>query len=629
MTAFFWWVVVVAKATAASALLNTSKRSEISEVVDIELSRDEDSVTSLATAHATDDSLVALAGINSSEAEQMRDNNQHLRSFKIDYPPRKPTNTTESADGDDSAQIESPTPALAEKPTPGKTTPLSRASLFRTKVVDRLGKPEAYQRTLRLSPWKGVDSPRVAAIATGSAPGEIVFFNAVTAPDASDVIGRLRLDSDEEVADVDITDLEDESKFQVAYTNGADVFTCQISSETKSNASPNVTRVYSIPFSEKGGRKTRPKFRALRFLSPTSLLLLQNTPDRTGCELVLLTLGDATSDRKSSSSATILRQKKMRSSIKIGLGLDVCNLGTNAENQQQTAIAVSGSDQSIEILTVDYSPSRGKGGYGKIQHYTHLRNVHPFSPTKICFSHYTPPAHPVTPETPPQYIKLASVSMGNTVVVHTFPLSPLPPPSRSPRYVMTSPSDVSVWASFSSAMAALFSIFAVCFLLQFFTEIGGVMPPRLGAAEWFPPNIRAAIVRPYVGLGMPPPRDVSASPSVDLSSPPVLSSGSSSPSQSLRDLLHARQTAPESESESITIVRCQPDSNEIIIEATGLESDHEHPHGGLHRWEALSDSDQLFWKRLLSDAGHWGVEDGEMILHGVRFGEVCSISQRI
>jgi glycyl-tRNA synthetase len=50
--------------------LDTSKRSEISEVVDIELSRDEDSATSLAASQASDESVIALAGINSSVAEQ-------------------------------------------------------------------------------------------------------------------------------------------------------------------------------------------------------------------------------------------------------------------------------------------------------------------------------------------------------------------------------------------------------------------------------------------------------------------------------------------------------------------------------------------------------------------------------
>ncbi|GES66957.1 glycyl-tRNA synthetase [Aspergillus terreus] len=594
------------------ALLNTSKRNEISEVVDIELSRDEDSVTSLAAVHASDESIVALAGINSSVAEQKRDNNQHLRSFRIDYPPRKRTTPTNAIEG----ASESPADGTApEKPTPGKTTPLSRASLFRTKGDDKSrGSGDTYQRILRLSPWKDADTPRVAAIATGLAPsGEIVFFHAVTTPSAADVIGRIRLDSDEEAEDVDITDLEEPNRFQVAYTNGVDVFTCQISSETRSNAAPDVKHVYSVPLSEKGGRKTRPKFRALRFLSPTTLLLLQNAPDRKGCELVLLELHDpALSLDEHAPAATVLRRKKLRSSIKIGLGLDVCSLGANPAGQQQTVVAVSGSDQSIEILTLEHDAQRRR--YTTPRSYTTLRDVHPFSMTKLCFSHYAPPALPVSPETPPQYIKLASVSMGNTVVVHTFPLAPVPPASRSPRYTLVPLRDIGVWSSFSSAAAAAASILFVCLLIQAFAEIRGVMPPRLGVTDLLPPDIRDAVARPYIEPGVPSYRPVQRSPPSSSSSTPVPAVPSA-----LRDILHAQPPAAPS---SIVVHCSRPaaaDTPAVRVDATSSPDGDD----ALRRWEDLSEHDQAAWKKLLADADHWGLDDDEARLHGVRFGERC------
>jgi glycyl-tRNA synthetase len=607
--------------------LNTSKRNEISEVVDIELSRDEDSVTSLATAQSSDDSIIALAGINSSVAEQKRGNNQHLRSFEIDYPPRR-TSTAGATEEDAKEE----TYIQTEQPTSRKTTALSRASLFRTKGAGKAGGPDTYQRILRLSPWKDAESPRVAAIATGLAPsGEIVLFRATSTPGTSDIIGRIRLDSDEEAEDVDITGLDD-GTFLIAYTNGVDVFTCQVSSSTRSNASPDVYRVYSTPLPEVTLR-TRPKFRALRFLSLSTLLLLRNTPDRKGCELVLLDLHQ-TPFSKTKSSATIIHRKKLRKAIKIGLGLDVCNLGSNVENQEQTIVAVSGSDQSIEILTLEYNPRRR--GYGKLRPYTTLVDVHPFSMTKICFSPFTPPQSPVTPETPPQYVKLASVSMGNTVVVHTFPLSPLPPSSRSPRYVLVMPGESDAWTNFTSGMTALLSIFVVCFLLQAFTEIRGVMPPYLGATEWLPPDIRAAIARPY----QEPPTNPFTIPSATMSvhstlSPtvPILHH------RSLRDLLRARQAEdtldsivdtdlaaniPSSSSPPLPhpsiVVRRNQDTNEIFIETTGSAL-HHGSDGVLRRWEDLTEHDQSIWKKQLTNAGHWGQDEGEMMLRGVLFGE--------
>ncbi|KAK9641983.1 hypothetical protein HCH54_007429 [Aspergillus fumigatus] len=598
------------------ALLDTSKRNEISVVVDIELSRDEDSVTSLAAAQASDESVIALAGINSSVAEQKRNNNEHLRSFQIDYPPRK--RRLANTSGEEAKTVK-------ENPRPGKTRALARVSLFRTKEskASKAGS-DTYQRILRLSPWKDGDAPRVGAIATGLAPaGEIVFFKVTPTPTEADVIGRIRLNSEEEAEDVDIIDLEDDRKYKVAYTNGNDVFICEITLQTRSNTAPDVQCVYSTPLPEKGLR-TRPKFRALRFLSPTTLLLLQNAPNRSGCELLILNLRPFSKDKP---SGVIVRRKKLRKSMKIGLGLDTCGLGTNPDGQQQTIIAVSGSDQSIEVLAVEFSARKG---YGKLRPYTTLRDVHPFSMTKICFSNFIPPAHPVTPETPPQYVKLASISMGNTVVVHTFPLAPSPPSSRTPRYVLVMPGESEIWTNFASGFAALLSIITVCILLQAFTEIRGLMPPYLGASAWLPPDIRAAIARPYHPL--PPHRLPTAS---------ALSAHTDSPKQTLRDLLHARHAAGANDADAApdadattpansVFVRCLPESNNIYIESSDAHSSRssssspeEVEEQPSRSWDDLDEEERSAWKQRLIDAGYWALEEGETILQGVLFGE-CS-----
>ncbi|KAA8643138.1 hypothetical protein EYZ11_007886 [Aspergillus tanneri] len=579
----------------SGTLLDTSKRHEISEVVDIELSRDEDSVTSLATAHASDDSIIALAGINSSIAEQERGNNAHLRSFQIDYPPRRQLGAA-SADEGASTEKEIQAAALRQQ---RKTSALSRVPLFRTKP----GATGTYQRITRLSPWRNAESPRVAAITTGLAPsGEIVFFNAsTTTPNASDVIGRIRLDSDEEAEDVDIIRSPADGKFLVAYTNGVKVFTCQISPDVRSNASPDVACVYTTPLPEKTP-KTRPKFRALRFISPTTLALLQNAPDRQGCELVLLDLRPTASFPKS--SASVVRRKKLRRAMKIGLGLDVCRLGTKPETQQQVAIAVAGSDLSIEVLTLESNP---EGGHGKLRPYTTLREVHPFSMTKICFSPFSPPPQPVTPETPPQYIKLASISLGNTVVVHTFPLSPSPPSSRTPRYVLVMPYDVDAWTSLSSGLVALFSIMAVCFLVLAFTEIRGVMPPYLGVTEWLPPDVREPFVRPY---NTPPPGQQSALVSSAVPTMEVLFQ-----KQSLRDFLRARSASTADDTGNSILVRWSSDRNEPFIYTVSTSQ----LGGAPRRWEDLPEQDRLLWTQRLSDSGHEIAGDDETLLQDLLF----------
>ncbi|KAL2848484.1 hypothetical protein BJY01DRAFT_211851 [Aspergillus pseudoustus] len=591
-------------------LLNAYKRREISEVVDIELSRDEDSVTSLAAAHANESSIVAFAGINSSLAQQKQNKNRHLRSFQIDYPPRR------------SEAKESKLPTGNK---PGQTLNLSQESLFRT-VAGPKG-PDTYQRITRLSPWMEENAPRIGAITTGLAPsGEIVFFNAnTTKPGESDVIGRVLLENGEEAEDIDITEQdEDSGLFSSAYTNGTNVYITRVSPQTRSNAAPHVECVYTTP----SGKVPKPKFRALRFVTPSAILLLQNEPDRKGSQLVLLDLR--------SSPAKILRRYKLRKSIKIGLGLDVCNLALRpaASGIQQSIVAVSGSDQSLEILTLNCD-SRGHNcshrGFSSLRKYISLRDVHPFSMTRICFSNFISPAHPVNPETPPQYIKLASVSMGNTVVVHTFPLSPTPSQSRNPHYVLVRPGENETLTAIGSTATAFLSIIFVIFLVQAFTEIRGVMPPYLGITDYLPPDIRDAIARPYNGHPLS-----SSSPLKTIKTPktPLESVSESHP------LL--RHIIPDSNSETHLLISCNPSNNALRIEphspnpgtklaekASEVDSEssldsESYSHHLPRQWTDLSTEDRLAWKTQLINAGIWNAqEDHESILTNIFFRELC------
>jgi hypothetical protein len=570
--------------------------------------------------------MVALAGINSSQAEQLKGNNQHLRSFRLEYPPRK------NASRDDEKTDESDT---KEK----KTTPLGQVSLFRTNVVEKgqkqTGKVDTYQRLLRLSPYRSAEAPRIGAIATGLAPwGEIVLFNATSPPQASDVIGRIRLANGEEAEDIDILELDD-GKFLVAYTNGVEVFTFEILSSRKSNAAPEVKTVFTIP-------KTLPKkskYRALRFLSPTTLLLLQNTTDRSGCELSVLSLP---ASRESTENGTIIRRKKLRKSIKIGLSLDVINLGEGESKERQYLIALAGSDQSIETLTIDYLPRKG---YGALKTYASLKDAHPFSMTKVCFSHYRPPVYPVTGNTPPQYVKLASISLGNTVVVHTFTLYPQQTlagrDTMSPRYALKPGGHSDTWETLFSCLVALVMIAIGCFLTQSYCEIRGITAPTLGATDWLPGGLRRRIGRPYTsdlprlipldGLADVP--ELQVSPSTG----PIIKD------QHLREFLQARNeknpaastsTNPDSptstrSSHSIiirhdaegTIYAQQQQQQQQPHDPTDVEVDIDQPVSA-RKWEDLHPEERRRWRHHMEQAGHWALEEGEQVFQGILFGQI-------
>ena len=621
------------------------------------LSRDEDSVTSLAAAPQTLDgghSLIAFAGINSSMAEQKKNNNQHMRSFRFDAPQKVPipaqVGLAEGGEKEKETQETKPKEDLI----PGKGESLSRTSLFRFKTGADAG--DAYQRVMRLSPWKKPKSdgekegpePRVGAIATGSAPsGEIVFFDVTESPSQEDVIGRIRLGANEEADDVDFVSLEfdpdqttdSRGLFRFAYTTGADVVVGEVSSSQRSNTSPDVRCIYTIPLPSSGARAARPKFRALRFLSPTSILLLQNAPNRSGSELVLLRI-----PKTKDAQAKILRRRKLPGTVKIGLGLDVCALGTNQIGQQQIIIAAGGAD-TIALFTVEYGPNRG---YEKIKPYTTLRDVHPFSITKLCFSTFTAPAHPITPDVPPQKVKLASTSMGNTVVVHTLPLSPFPASSRTARYTLSLPGPSETWEIIAYMFASLCSLAAVIFAIIVYLEIRGGTPPYFGAQSWLSDGVRDAIAVEYI-----PPAQGKGSYLDYILSPSRGDSDTLEPSyftpdntknvnvdkdalESLKDILdrvHSAGAAPadietEAPKSVSVIVRCnehgETAEQSILIE-TSSSAHHEQLSAAdqLRPWKDLSGVDQAAWKRRLTDAGRWVASEGETLLQGVLFSEAC------
>ncbi|KAI5280125.1 hypothetical protein KEM54_003879, partial [Ascosphaera aggregata] len=324
--------------SANTILLDTSSEQELVTVQEVNLSRDEDSVTSVGVAHSAPGYIIIFGGVNSSQEEQDRGNNQHLRSFRLEYPSLSETTIREST------TVE------------GTSVTISKASLFKP----RPGKPgvprEAYQKLLRLSPWRAhaVDQPRIAVISTGMEDmGEIVAFDASTqVPKISDVIARINIGQDKEAEDIDIVEVEG-NRFRVAYTDGITLFTFDISNTSDDLSAlppPEPKAVYTVP-----KELMRTRIRSIKFLSPTTSVVLQNSPDRSGCELILYSDGVAT------------RRKKLVKDMKMGLGLDVSPLPASETGERQFVVAVSGSNHAIEVFTVDYRGGSGKKSYSSFK----------------------------------------------------------------------------------------------------------------------------------------------------------------------------------------------------------------------------------------------------------------------
>lgn len=593
-------------------------------MVDINLSRDEDSVTSLAVAQSSKLSAIAFAGINSSEADQKAGQNEHLRSFKLAYPPQRGENS----------ELEKES-AVGQKEN---TEALGRTALFTPSTAI---KKETYQRILRLSRAHEDSSSRLGAIATGLAPeGEVVVFDAIkTEPGQSDVLGRVNLGEGVEAADVDVIHVND-GNYQVAYCTNHEVYIVKIFS-SKKNQPSNPQFCHEIPHPDTfASSNVRPKFRSIRFLTSNLLLLLQNQPNGKGAELLVLELP------KLSSLGTITLRKRLHRSIKSATNLSVALLTTSQPSQSiQQAIAVAGQDNSVSILTLDH-PSSPPFPSIKFRSYAFLPLIHPLQITSLTFSTFHPPSDGL--KAPPQYLKLASTSIASTLVIHTFPLTSFRPnsnPTSPPHYILRQPGRSETTQITLSVIVSAIAIALGAFFLQAFTEIRGGTPEYLGAKGWLSERVHGYIARPYMFEDLS--SAISSSPVIfiETKTTPTESTStiytepdsatqtrtSPNPKPRLRDLLsqHSTPTDLSSSKNNDDNKNDEPfttlNSQQILISTLAdhsLAIDLHDPSRARvpgKRWDELEEAERERWKSALIKAGEWAVEEGEAVLKGVFF----------
>lgn len=593
-------------------VLDSTSRSTLDPVAEIELSRDEDSVTTIANL-ASKDGLVTLAGINSSEADQKAGKNMHLRTFQIKYPSRKRSAATEEKEG---ASVE------------GSISPAGQAALF---TPDTRPKPETYQRLLRLSPAhkRETGNKRIGAVATGLAKNsEIVLFDATkTPPKESELISRIAMRDNVEAADLDIIDTY-ENTFSVAWCTDYHVYEQTVVYDFatgKSEFAPaNPRKVHSIPLSEEPGKPARSKYRSVRFLTDETLLLLSNLPNRKGAELSILHLYP-------SGPAMVLFHKILPSHIKQAVALDVCALDEDSQGNRQVVVAVAGQDISIWVAVLNYNNTTKT--FSPFRTFTTLRDVHPLQMTSLSFSTFHSPVRapppaltrdgkladpvpgaPAPPHPGPQYIKLASASMGNTVVVETMALSPLEPSKQHSRYVLSHPSDEArvrnIYIFFSA-----FIVLISAFLLQ------GVLYPESNATLTsyipLPGSVKALLAHPAtaadaIGRGGREYIDLAAS-SASSAVPAIPSAGTR-----LLDLLHLHS----SDASKAIILRSDAASgtgSEVSVDVVPNREEYLRKDTAARHWHELAEAEKEAWKERLVTSGKWTVQEGETVLKGMLF----------
>jgi len=280
--------------------------------------------------------------------------------------------------------------------------------------------------------------------ATGdAAKNELVVFDATTAtPNESSVCARISPPEGLEAVDLDLTEESEEGSangtFALAYCTDHEVHVCRLKydfqAKKTSPSRPEPVTVYkATPSQDAKAGAARPKIRCLRWLSPHHLLVLQKS-GASPAELVLLNLKSATS---SDPMGKVNLRKALPKSLEVAAHLDICALDADhATGERQILVAVAGADRSrdsvIHIYTLNHIPTEPDPWkqIWKLSPYTVLNRVHPSNIMRITFSNFFPPRQDphstMSVAVPSQYVHLASVAWGGTVVIETLTLTSIP-----------------------------------------------------------------------------------------------------------------------------------------------------------------------------------------------------------
>ncbi|KAK3333984.1 hypothetical protein B0T19DRAFT_383060 [Cercophora scortea] len=599
----------------ALAILDLAQPDAIQVLAQADLSRDEDSVTSLAVGPSS----TVFAGINSSEADIKKGKNEHLRVFGLDQQPSskiKPKGKAASGGGP-------------------KITELSRSSLFSSKD------PDAYQRVLRLSPaFAGSSSPQLGAAATGlSKDPQIALFS--IPPGSAAPIPRGVLELTKEAMDLDLIQTSSDA-WQLVYCDDYEIYTLDIGTSTTSAEAPRL--VFTMPHDSATG-SPRPTFRAIRYLTPTFVLAVTNRPQSGG---VILQGFRLPKEPGLEAKARLAVSAHLPSHVKRTTGMAVRNLSprASAETKQgatQFVIAVPGQDSSVTVYTLDHQTQGDIALVNNLYPVKTLRNVHPSAISGVVFSQFTPPTPTTSTSTSTststtervQYIKLASIgSMGNTVVVHSIPLKKVVSNNTSKtqqqRYVVALKGTNPMTSGLLLFMAI--GVLVMAIVGQGLLEIKGVSSRTVvGARYWTPASWHENWGRRYIherGHGqkyetVPVMQTPSGADGAQAGS-----GGGGSGSRFLDE--HLAGLGLElglGSGERIVFLHTEGEGEgngkeggvRVEKHEEGKEGD-ETPKG--RAWEELPDAQKEAWREKLKKAGHWGEEMGETIFKGVLFGEI-------
>lgn len=534
-------------------LLDATSREKLQVAGEITLSNTEDNPTNLVAGQRKGKATLLYAGINSSADDIEKGNNAHFRVFGAELAPSKAKNVLGA-----------------------RISELNRSPLFTTQDKD------AYQRLLRLTqPFAGL--PQFGAVATGLArDSQITLFEVAAgnnvAPRSRGVLGLSK-----EAADLDVVQT-DKDKYQLMYCDNHSIYTLDIA-ETNAHGEPRT--IYTMPTDD-----AKPSFRCIRYLSPAFAIAVANMPSPGGVVIYGFRLPKAGNPDGVARIAVNTKLPKRKGAKATGLAVaNLSPISTMGATQGDTqfVIAVANNDFSIHLYSLDHRIMGEVDLLANLHSLQVLKEVHPAMITNLCFSHFTPPKAP-TART--QYLKLASTSVSNSVMVQSIPLKKFTDrsgkvrrggPPRQPRYVTAlqakGPSPTGMLLFFA-AVALIFSI-----LVQGILEVRGLAQPTVGGHKWLPSSIHAVPA-----------------------TPPTAHAGF------LARLLEGSNLAQHKD--GIVLLDSEV-PGELKVDTT-----HD---GSARSWEELAPEQKALWKQRLQKTGHWAEDMGTIVFKGILFGELAGV----
>lgn len=532
---------------------------------DIDLSRDEDSVMSLAVAGggASGKPSYVFAGINSSPQEIAKGKNEHLRTFSIEQ--------TKSR----AAGAKNPDVQVAE---------VSRSAVFTDPDA------ETYQRLLRISGSMGA-----AATAMGKEHQLAIFETTSPKPKVRGILGLAK-----EAVDLDIIQTEN-GEHLVVYCHQHELFLVKIGKE---NSDPELVFTMTDDHGE------LPAFRSIRFLTPNFVLAACNLPKESGILLQGFRLPTPSHEKARISTTVRIPKSKSVTALAVANVSPPSSPSTPVGNTQ-FILAMASKDGTIYLYTMNHKALGSIELLSNLYPLYTLKNAHRDGMiTGVEFSNFVPPKQHLTQ----QFIKLASVSLQNGVSVHSIALkrhldvTPRKTPNEAAvRYVTAleakAPSNRPV------VITLTIMILIMAIVGQSIMEIYGMSKPILNVQKYVP-SWHGTL------------RDPTHPPAV-FSKDYLVHRLTGRNIDTAEKFVMFEEDHPSAEGEGITA------DEKIIAVGIHNEEDHgdvetwAERHGNAKTWEELSAAQKNAWKHRMQQAGAWTQNMGESVFRGIMFGELA------